>query len=445
MPGRYEIKEILQRISDFAFETTYKKPKHWLMFTLIGAAAVLGVSGTHFIENSSFQNTLNQTRQEAKEEADKKDEKNKTEMQNLQEQFTQTTRALTKEKTTLEQQIEQMRASEPAQIKSIRAELERVQQDYQKIKTSFETANSTISSLRTDKASLERDLRKKSSDHDTYVSSHSYTDEEYAAVKSSARNFEQRLDKIVKELSDVKTAFDDYMKTHPEHVTLQAFSGLQDQIKTALEQMSREKAAHEQYVREHSVKNTEYDSVKLNLSAAEEKRREAEKAAAEFKKYKDEHSHSNTEFINLSNEKKVLEYANINLSRKIEELNKGYFESLTYKDPNTGDYFFYFDITYGRELPPESVVKQVGDWAGPKHIGRYISRDLSKRFDAESTLMAGYSGRLKSDYERLWVKVGGSGTEWKYYLVIEKGSQKDEHEIAQDRLERFIKSCRAKK
>ncbi len=304
------------------------------------------------------------------------------------------------------------------------------------------------------------------------------TQEAYASLDSKLAVALQAADKA-------KTVLGDYIKTHPEDITQEAYSALEKQLADVKKELGTVNAAFDRYKKKTAEENTALSNEKKTLEEAVTLLRstasgltdQLDKAKKDLEAYMQTHPEEitkekydalqerlssvekalaasqesakqmNVQLGSLQEQYKTVSERNAGLEKALSDIAGKKFEDIMiYKDSKTNELYFYFDITYDPELPPESVLENAGDWAGPKRVGRYVTRLLAEKFDAKSSLLKDYSGQFKDDFDKLWVRLSDSGGNvLNYTLVIEKEGKKTETQIYESHILQFIKNCISKK
>ncbi len=305
-------------------------------------------------------------------------------------------------------------------------------------KNALDTKNSTISSLEQNVSSLEKE--KKQSD---------------ATIKSMLSiDKNQEIGKLTEKITHLEEDFKKYRKDYPETL-LREKSSLETQLAAVQKELDETKKRVTEYALTHQyVSREEYDALLADRKKLEQAQSTLKQLQWEFEDYKK--SHSAADFEALKKEKEGLWKRCTDLEARLNSKYEHSFENcLVYRDQKTNAFFIYFDVTYDTTLPPESVVDKAGDWAGPKRVGRYITREQAGKLNVWSTLGKEYKGDLKESFDKLWVTLREQKGKVDYFLVIEgkPTSEKtasllgntQETRISEEQIKEFVSSCLSKR
>ena len=305
-------------------------------------------------------------------------------------------------------------------------------------KNALDAKNSTISSLEQNLASAEKEKTQAN-----------------ATIKSLLSVDKNReISRLSERISKLTEDFDKYRKDYPETL-LREKSSLEARLAAVQKEVSEAKNYFAEYAVNHpGISTEEYNALLNDRKKLEQAQSTLKQVQWEFEDYKKSHSDAN--FEALKKEKEGLWKRCTDLEARLNSKYEHSFENcLVYRDQKTNAFFIYFDVTYDTTLPPESVIDKAGDWAGPKRVGRYITREQAGKLNVWSTLGKEYKGDLKESFDKLWVALREQKGKVDYFLVVEgkPTSEKtasllgntQEVRISEEQIKEFVSSCLSKR
>lgn len=259
----------------------------------------------------------------------------------------------------------------------------------------------------------------------------------------------QEIIKLSERISKLTEDFEKYRKDYPETL-LREKSSLEVRLAAVQKELSEAKNYFAEYAVHHpDISEEEYAALLNDRKKLEQAQSTLKQLQWEFEDYKKSHSDAN--FEALKKEKEGLWKRCTDLEARLNSKYEHSFENcLVYRDQKTNAFFIYFDVTYDTTLPPESVIDKAGDWAGPKRVGRYITREQAGKLNVWSTLGKEYKGDLKESFDKLWVTIREQQGKVDYFLVVEaKPTEtplvRQEVRISEEQIKEFVSSCLSKR